>query len=154
MNRDKCFDCDNFFVCEKQCEEKTVNYPDLLKPVVNFLHEVRKKYPEAKVDRNGEISYCNGNDGTAFDWNINGRLCELGWGVPDGSVWAFKCFVYQDGTAECYCYPNGEARPVEVVSKKLYSVEKAEQLCKLMLRTFDYNRLFDVTLESVLGKEA
>ena len=120
---------------------------DLIKRIIKFLRGIKERYPSVNVDRNGEVSYCNGNDGTEFDWNVNGRLCEFGYGVPDGSVWAFKCLIYKDGTAECYCYPNGEMTPVEVITEKLFSNEEMIQLYDSLLTTFDYNGVFDATLE-------
>ena len=128
-------------------------YPVELKKVVDFLMEARNKYPDAKLDCNGEITYANGNDGTDFDWVCNNKLCEFGWGVENGSVWAFKCDVCSDGEAIIYCYPHGEPRPVETLKKDVLSAAEAEKLYRLMMRSCDAKGVYDTTLDRIIWSE-
>jgi len=125
-------------------------YPAELKKVVDFLMEARDKYPDAKLDSNGEITYANGNDGTNFDWNCNDRLCEFGWGIEDGSVWAFKCLVFRDGDAVIHCYPHGEQRAVETLGKVLLSETEADRLHKIMMDSCDSKGIYDTTLDRII----
>lgn len=128
--------------------KKTVTMPVLLQRVIAFLEEARAKYP-CEVDNDGRITYANGNDGTGFDWDVNNRLPEIGWGVPDGSVWAFKCYVYNDGQVEIYCYPNREPKPVDVLERKLFTENEAKELYWVMYNATDRCGIYDVTLEEI-----
>lgn len=126
---------------------------ELVDMIIAFLEEAREKYsiPKSELEKNGAIIYANGNDGTDFDWEANGRLCEFGYGTKDGSVWAFKCYVYNDGNADIYCYPHGEMRPVETLKRKLMTANAAEDLYKLMLSMADYREKYDCTLDEIFN---
>ena len=128
-------------------------YPEEVKKVTDFLMEVRSKYPDAKVDNDGEITYANANDGTDFDWTCNNRLCEFGWGTEDGDVWAFKCLVHSDGEAAVYCYPHGEMQPVETIRKVILSEQETSSLRRIMLESCDKKELYDVTLDHIRWTE-
>ena len=122
-----------------------------LEKIVALLEEARVKHGTKKetLEKNGEVIYANGNDGTVFDWEVNSRLGEFGYGVKDGSVWAFKCHIEQHGTAEVFCYPNGEPRPVEVIERELASPEEMRALYNLMIESADNRRLFNKTLNEL-----
>ena len=49
----------------------------MLKPIVDTINEIRNEYPIIGNELDGKIYYMNGNDGTDFDWNCNGRTCEF-----------------------------------------------------------------------------
>lgn len=120
--------------------------------VINFINECRKEFPDVKdsdLEKGGAIFYMNGNDGTDFDWEVNNRLCEFGIGVADGSVFAFKCHVYKDGSTECYCYPHGEMRPVETIEKDLFDENEVNDLYRTMMKVADNKRLWDKTIEEL-----
>ena len=125
------------------------SYPAEVKKVVDFLMEARAKYPDTKVDCDGEITYANGNDGTDFDWSCNDRLCEFGWGFEEGSVWAFKCLVDRSGETSIYCYPHGEQQPVEKLEKEILTEEETEKLYRIMMRSCDNKGIFDATLDRI-----
>lgn len=122
-----------------------------IKAIVDFLEEARNKYniPKENLEKNGAITYANGNDGTDFDWVMNDRLCEFGYGVKDGSVWAFKLNLYKSGEAEIYCYPNGEMSSVETLKKQLMGMAEVKQLKSLMMRNADNKGMFDRTLDEL-----
>lgn len=120
-----------------------------LEKIGSFLDEIKAKYPDTRLERNGDIQYANGNDGTDFDWSVNNRLCELGCGYGNGDVWAFKLMVYTSGNAECYCYPNGELQPVETIKRQLFTEDEVEELYHYMLRKFDGNFHWDCFLVDV-----
>lgn len=127
-------------------------YPVLVEKVINFLNAAREKYP-CDVDRNGEITYANANDGTDFDWQVNDRLCEFGWGTPDGKAWTFRCMVYKDGSATTYCYPNGEMSPIDTLEEHLFTEDEAEQLYRMMYRSTDAKSLWDPSLCDIVWEE-
>ena len=122
-----------------------------IKAIVDFLEEARKKYniPKEKLEQNGAVFYCNGNDGTDFDWNWNNRLCEFGYGVEDGSRWAFKMLVNTNGSATIYCYPNGEMEPVEKMKRVIGTTMELYELYELMMTEADDKMKWDCTLEEL-----
>lgn len=120
----------------------------VIQRIIELLEELRNKYGICKEDleKNGSIIYANGNDGTAFDWKVNDRLCEFGYGVKDGSVWAFKLMADRWGDAEVYCYPHGEMRPVETITRTIATEREAEKLKNIMMEHADNKRLYNCTL--------
>lgn len=117
------------------------NYPCVVKDVVDYLIEIRKKYPDADVE--DEVFYSNGNDGTAFDWTCNGSVCEIGFGLKNSDVWAFKMLVSDSGKASVYCYPHGEAQPVEKCEKQILSLEDANRLMATLYTNYDAKGIYD-----------
>jgi len=123
-----------------------------LQKVIDFLEYQRERFdiPKEKLEKNGQIIYANGNDGTDFDWEANNRLCEFGYGVEDGSVWAFKLLVNKDGSAEVYCYPNGEMSPIDTVKDdRFMSKLEVEELKDFMYDVADASMNWDMTLEEL-----
>ena len=125
----------------------------LLQKVCDFLEEARVKHNISKADleKNGSVIYANGNDGTDFDWEANGRLCEFGYGVKDGSVWAFKLLLDNGGMGNIYCYPHGEQSPIDTLTKQIMTSDEALELKNLMQENADCNRLWDCTLEEIFS---
>ncbi len=123
----------------------------LLQKVCDFLEEARVKHNISKenLEKNGSVIYANGNDGTDFDWAINNRLCEFGYGVKDGSVWAFKLHIYKDGQGDMYCYPNGESVPIDTITKQIMTDIEAAELKDLMQKNADDKGVWDRTLEEI-----
>lgn len=120
--------------------------------VIDFINKCRKEFPDVKdsdLEKDGAIFYMNGNDGTDFDWEVNNRLCEFGIGVADGSVFAFKCHVHKDGSAECYCYPHGEMQPVKTIEKDLFDKNEVNDLYRTMMKVADNKKLWDKTIEEL-----
>lgn len=123
-----------------------------LETLCNFLDEVKAKYPDTPLERHGDIQYCNGNDGTDFDWGVNEHLCEFGCGYgAEGSVWAFKVLVGVNGCATCYCYPNGEPSPVETIKRQLFTPEETHGLYEHMMEFYDNRLNWDCFLVDVEG---
>ena len=108
---------------------------EVIKKIIEFLEEAREKHnvPKEKLEKCGKVIYANGNDGTEFDWDVNERLCEFGYGTEKGDCWAFKLLIDTSGDAAIYCYPNGEMKPVETLKKKLADERSMKALYSLML---------------------
>ncbi len=125
----------------------------LLQKICDFLEEARVKHNISKADleKNGSVIYANGNDGTDFDWEVNDRLCEFGYGVKDGSVWAFKLLLGKDGIGEIYCYPHGEQHPTDTLTEQLMTSDEAAELKDLMQKNADDNKMWDCTLEEIFS---
>lgn len=130
-------------------EKVLMRYPRELQKVVDFLNEAKRKYPDSELGNGGSIIYANGNDGTDFDWECNERLCEFGFSHVGEDVWAFKCYVYNDGEAEIYCYPNGEMKPVETIKKSILSKDDVEWLYEIMIHEADEAGKYDMPLEEI-----
>lgn len=129
-----------------------MNYTNEVNTVIEFINKCRKEFPNLKdsdLEKNGAIFYMNGNDSTPFDWDINNRLCEFGIGVADGSVYAFKCHINKDGSAQCYCYPHGEQQPVKTIEKDLFDREEVNNLYSTMMEVADNQYLWDKTIEEL-----
>ena len=123
----------------------------LIQKIVDALEEARIKYNIAKedLDKNGAIVYANANDGTEFDWTMNERLCEFGYGVKDKDVWAFKLLLNTEGDCTIYCYPNGELKPIETIKRNLMSAVEAECLKNIMMNAADDEAKWNCTLEEL-----
>ncbi len=123
----------------------------MIQKIIDLLEEARQKYniPKSKLEKNGKIIYANGNDSTQFDWYCNNMLCEFGYGVEDGSVWAFKLLLDKNGNAEVYCYPHGESRAVDTITKKIMTKSEVYKLYLLMLEKADNKGLWDKTLDEL-----
>ncbi len=123
----------------------------LIKKVVDFLEEARAKHNVSKSDLedNGAIAYANANDGTDFDWRVNNRLCEFGYGTKDGNRWAFKLLLMNDGMSTIYYYADGEMKPVDTIQKQIMSAEEAEELKDLMIECADDKFKWDCTLDEL-----
>ena len=119
--------------------------------IINLLEEARKKHnvSKAELEYNGKVIYANGNDGTDFDWECNGRLCEFGYGTKDGDVWAFKLLLDENGEARVYCYPHGEGCPIDTITKKIMTEDEVYELYLLMLEKADNKELWDKTLDEL-----
>lgn len=124
---------------------------EIIKEIIKFLEEAREKYgvSKDKLDCDGNVTYANGNDGTDFDWAFNDRLCEFGYGIKDGSVWAFKLFIDSSGEARIYCYPNGEMNPVECIKKQITDENGMKRLYRYMMDHADKKDLYDKTLNEL-----
>ena len=83
--------------------------------------EIREKYPlitDEDLLKNGAIFYMNGNDGTDFDWNANGRCCEF-YMFHSNGIGFIKLFVNKGDTYTAYVYPNGEMSAIETIKGNL-----------------------------------
>lgn len=45
--------------------------------------------------------------------------------------------IHKDGFAKCYCYPNGEANPTEIIDAFLYTSEEMEEFYNHMYDNYD-----------------
>lgn len=91
----------------------TMNGYEFKKEIERIFKVARNMYPDITddmLDSNGAIYYMNGNDGTPFDWNCNGRLCEF-YVYHKNEIGFIKAFVNRNNTIDVYIYENGEMKP-------------------------------------------
>ena len=67
------------------------------------LIEARIKKRGKNFNFSGQYFYCNGNDGTDFDWEANDRICETR--VENNDI-DFEFFVYTDGELGGYIWKH------------------------------------------------
>lgn len=93
------------------------------------------------LDTNGAIHYMNGNDGTMFDWNCNGRLCEFTIFHKDGMGF-IKALVRKDNVIEMYIYEDGGMKPTYKFEEEMEKVTSSS-FANVMNYIADENGLYD-----------
>ena len=94
----------------------------IIEQVKNVFADIRQRYPQItdeNLDKNGAIYYMNGNDGTDFDWNVNGHTSEF-YMYHKNEIGFIKLYVNKDDTYTAYVYPNGEMNAVETIRGDFY----------------------------------
>ena len=104
----------------------------LLAEVIEYMNqEASRLAPEVKAEElcdNGAIYYMNGNDGTAFDWSCNDRLCEFYKFYKSTEYGFIKVFVNKNGYLDGYLYKDsGKANGIEL-GRVYWGENKAKQL--------------------------
>ena len=111
--------------------------------IKDLFEEVIEKH---KIDKShlwegGKIYYCNGNDGTDFDYNCNNMTCEfyVYWKNGDGAI---KCNQRGD-ELQFYIYPEDNPFGGEYKFEKFHSPFNLYYLCCCLKGTFDDNEKWD-----------
>lgn len=112
----------------------------MLNQIVNIINEVREEYPIIGNELDGKIYYMNGNDGTAFDWNCNERVCEF-MVFHENEMGYIKLMVYNDNLITIYVYADGGMYPTKELERHYY--KNPLELANFLYRTFDMNNLWD-----------
>lgn len=107
---------------------------------------------KSSLYENGAVYYENGNDGTDFDFEVNGRTCEfyVYYGNGDGAI---KCFVTEKEIV-AYVYPeenpfSGDCKRVSAPMGARFDLRK---LCEALYGTFDMNEIWDEAVSQwILG---
>lgn len=116
----------------------------MLNQIVNIIDEVRGEYPIIGNELDGKIYYMNGNDGTAFDWNCNERVCEF-MVFHENEMGYIKLMVYNDNLITIYVYADGGMHPTKELERHYY--KNPLELANFLYRTFDMNGLWDESIE-------
>lgn len=119
----------------------------MLNQIVNIINEVREEYPIIGNELDGKIYYMNGNDGTAFDWNCNERVCEF-MVFHENEMGYIKLMVYSDNLITIYVYVDGGMHPTKELERH-YDKNPLE-LANFLYRTFDANNLWDEPIEDYM----
>ena len=108
-----------------------------IEAIKKFIDDVITKH---NIDRNelynkGAVYYCNGNDGTWFDYTVNGRTCEfyVYWKNRDGAI---KTTVNEE-TIHCYIYPQDDPYGEKYDEDEDDSPFDLRQLCRELGKAFD-----------------
>lgn len=109
---------------------------------------IRNKYPHITDDDlfdGGAIFYMNGNDGTMFDWDMNGRTCEF-YMFHKNEIGFIKVYVNSDDTYTAHIYPKGEISAADTLHGKLADCDSA-YLAALLDDVADKNDVWDVDID-------
>ena len=123
-----------------------LEYINRIREGLEYARE-RHNVPISRLNGDGTIYYMNGNDGTAFDWEMNDRLCEFGYLIR--GAFAFKMLIYKDGTADIYCYPNAEEKSVEQLESKIFEPYEVEIFYESLCKNADDKKLWDVDVMEI-----
>lgn len=118
----------------------------IINKVIHYFEHIRKQYLEITDDMlldNGAIYYMNANDGTDFDWFMNGRLCEFMMFYKSTDRGFIKVFVDNDDTISGYLYLNeGLDKGIELQKAHIGDYD-ALYLASLLNRYADQENLYD-----------
>ena len=117
--------------------------------VIKYFEKIRKDFPNIKNEDlydNGEIYYANGNDGTAFDWSANERLCEF-FIYGKNEIGFIKVFVKRNDTIKAYVYEDFGFHPTKEYESEKLEKGFASRLKNSMLRAADYKAKYDMPLK-------
>lgn len=125
--------------------------------IIEYIEKARNLHPEIadglllkdSEDAFGlpyTVYYMNGNGGTDFDFNVNGRTCEFMVFYKDTKRGFLRVWANDDDTISGYCYANGEFMPLEV-GGTLETVKipegSAEKFAYKLQKAADDKGLFD-----------
>lgn len=122
----------------------------MLNQIVNIINEVREEYPIIGNELDGKIYYMNGNDGTAFDWNCNNRVCEF-MVFHENEMGYIKLMVYDDNLIQVYVYADGGIYPTAELEEHYY--KNPIELANFLYRIFDMNNLWDEPIEEYIDAD-
>lgn len=120
---------------------------ELLEQVLDYARAARQKYMPSVSDEdlcdNGAIYYMNGNDGTDFDWNCNGRVCEIMQFYKITELGLLKVYPHSDGYIYGYIYGDeGRGEAIEL-EPEFIGIKEAEKIKDYLEARFDDNELWD-----------
>lgn len=124
------------------------NLQNLLDRMTEYLNkELKSKLPNVKKEAlldGGAVFYMNGNDGTDFDFECNGRTCEFEIYYKSTEYGAIKAYLCDDGYIRGYCWGDeGKAEGKQTVEEYFCSEDDAEMYSKLLYSAFDLQDKYD-----------
>lgn len=99
---------------------------EIKKYISDMIDKYGDKVPPEELDAEGAVYYTNGNDGTHFDFYVNGRTCEFEVFYKNGLGFC-KAYLCADGYLRGYLWNNkGKADGIKLDDRKLTSAIDAE----------------------------
>lgn len=132
---------------------------ELLQRVCDFINVCRQYRPDVTNEMlcnegDGEVVYyCNGNDGTNFDWDMNDRTCEFFLFYKSNEMGFVKAFVNRSGVMTGYIYDEDYCYGDEVLKHQARVMSKDEALCfaRFMYEVADMNDLYDRPISKMMN---
>lgn len=122
--------------------EKTMDIT-FIRDFINKIISSDMDIDKSHLYGDGAIYYCNGNDGTDFDYTSNGRTCEF-YVYYNNGVGAIKCFVAQSNI-EAYIFPedNPYGNDYKHVTLSLDNDFSLYELAQALFEDYDLKGKFD-----------
>ena len=117
----------------------------IIEDVEDLVHKLFQEHREFD-DANSELYYMNGNDGTDFDWKVNGHICELMVFHPNDNG-AIKILITHKGNLYAYMYGYNAMLPFSKMDcKARYSKDEVETLAEFLFDNLDGNKVWDLPI--------
>jgi hypothetical protein len=127
-------------------------FKKVLKAVIDYINYARARYtPEVNNDMltdNGAVYYMNGNDTTDFDWEANGRCCEIKSFYKTTKKGLYQVFVTIEGYIAGYIYPD-EGRSTIKIERKYIGEYEAHEFMFYFLENYDEKDRWDEIITEV-----
>ena len=132
-------------------EVKTMKGYEFKKEVERIFEMARKVCPDVTdemLDDNGAIYYMNGNEGTPFDWKVNGRLCEF-FIYHKNEAGFIKTYIHKDNTFLVYVYEDGGQKPTHEAIKGVLQTVEASSFAEVMNCIADARGLYNMPINEL-----
>lgn len=118
----------------------------IIDDIVNYFKAIRNEYKDITNDmllNDGAIYYMNGDDGTDFDWEMNGRCCEFFMFYKDTENGFIKVIVTSEDVVYGYHYDNCNKSHGERFEEYKLEDGDSEYLYRLLLQEADDKNIYD-----------
>jgi hypothetical protein len=121
-----------------------------LEKIKSIMENTIKKYGVNPADlcENGGIFYMNANDGTAFDWLMNGNTCEFFTFWKSCELGFCKLQACEDGNIIGYVFKEGEYKATENF-KEYVGESECRALADLMYLVADCRNEYDENIKNI-----
>mgnify|MGYP000865340323 CR=1 FL=1 len=125
----------------------------ILNKVIDFVNEARAKYPEVKDDMlygdGAVLLYCNANDGTSFDWEMNHSTCEFVIGYKTTKLGFIRAWVRRDGYIAGYLYLDEGRDKAIKLNEEYIGEEDARYFASLLHLEADEKKIWDKPITEI-----
>lgn len=128
------------------------NVREILQQIRDFANDCANHGDDFPLctENGDDLFYMNGNDGTEFDWEMNGHLCEFMKYYDDTQLGCVKLLVTEMGALKAYVYKHDYSFDDE--PQKFFStigIDEAEMLMQYMDDAADCRCLYDAPLNKI-----
>lgn len=122
----------------------------ILNKITQMAHQtIEKNLPQISkndLEENGKVYYMNGDDGTLFDWGMNGRLCEFMMFYNKSGMGAVKINILANGETNIYIFQD-KAQTAFRTEKEQIKPNEVLELAVLMHKIADEKGIFDKSID-------
>ena len=117
-----------------------------IEKVIQYVEEAKKTIPNAtaeKLREDGAIFYMNGFDGTEFDWQVNGHVCEFVVFWKDSRVGYVVARVNANDEVSGWVSEDDSSEPFKELEPMKLEKGEAKNLAALMYALTDAKELWN-----------